>query len=232
MGLTSALQIGRSALAFAQSALQITGNNVANASTPGFTRQTAIASPQRNSHIGPNAFIGNGVYLSAIQRHVDEAINSRIRTALGDESFSGVRQDLLTQIETLQNELSDAGLSSGLSQFFNAWSELANNPTDPAIRSLVVQQGATLAEQVTSLRSDYTDVRAQLDPNLDIQVRHADDLAAQIAEMNSAIVQAERGQGRESSLRDQRDRLLDELSSLMPISVVQTDSGSVDVFVG
>ena len=225
MGLTSALQIGRSALHYAQAALQVTGNNMANATTPGFTRQTAIAAPLRGERLGAGSFTGGGVMLSAIQRHVDEAINSRIRGALGDEQRALTRQNLFSQIESIQNELTGSDLSSALTRFFNAWSELANNPSDLSVRTLVIEEGVSLAGRLR-------DVRDQIDRDAALQVGRADELLTGIASLNLSIAQAEQGQGTASSLRDQRDQLIDELSTMLDVSVVQHESGTVDLFVG
>lgn len=232
MGLTSALQIGRSALNYAQAALQITGNNMANATTPGFTRQTAVASSQRGDRLGANSSTGGGVLLSAIQRHVDEAINARLRSAIGDEQQALTRQNLYGQIESIQNELSDSDLSSSLARFFNAWSELANNPNDLSIRTLVIQEGVSLAGQLRDVRGEYTNVRDQIDRDASLQVGHADELLSGIASLNISIAQAEQGHGSASSLRDQRDQLISELSQYMDVSVVEQPSGTVDLFVG
>ncbi len=232
MGLTSALQIGRTALNYAQAALQITGNNMANATTPGFTRQTAVAAPLTGDRLGRNSSTGGGVMLSAIRRHVDEAINARIRGAIGNEQSALTRQNLFNQIEAIQSELTDSDLSSALTRFFNSWSELANNPGDLSVRTLVVQEGVSLSGRLQDTRRDYVDVRNQIDRDMALQVGRADELLTQIASMNVSIVQAEQGQGTASSLRDQRDQLVDELAGYMDISVVQQPAGTVDIFVG
>lgn len=232
MGLTSALHIGRSALHYAQAALQVTGNNMANAATPGFTRQTAVATPLRGERLNAFSFTGGGVMLSSIQRHVDEAVNTRIRSALGDEQRGLTRQSLLSQIESIQNELTGSDLSSALTRFFNAWSELANNPGDLSVRTLVIEEGVSLAERLRDVRGEYTQVRTQIDRDAAQQVARADEILTEIASLNLSIAQAEQGQGTASSLRDQRDRLIDELAGLMDVSVVQQPSGTVDLFVG
>ncbi len=232
MGLTSALQIGRSALNYAQAALQITGNNMANATTPGFTRQTAVASSQRGERLGANSSTGGGVLLAAIQRHVDEAINARLRGAISDEQQALTRQNLFNQIESIQNELSDSDLSSSLTRFFNAWSEMANNPNDLSMKTLVIQEGVSLAGQLRDVRGQYSDVRDQIDRDASLQVSRAEELLSGVASLNVLISQAEQGNGTASSLRDQRDLLIDELSGYMDLSVVEQPSGSVDLFVG
>ncbi len=232
MGLTSVLQIGQSGLAASQAALQVAGNNMANAATPGFSRQTATLAAVRGQTIGANSFIGNGVRLQSVVRHVDEAVLSRLRSAISDQKGAEVDQSLLHQIETLQNELSDADISTGLTDFFATWDQLAGQPDDNAVRSLVVQQGANLASQIQDLRQNYTDIQTQIDADLGTAVSTANDLISQIALVNNQIAQSERGQGTDSALRDQRDQMLDQLSELLDINTNEQPAGTVDVFVG
>ncbi len=232
MGLTSSLQIGRSSLAVSQAGLQVVGNNMANATTPGYTRQTVALQPTQGQRYSSNIFMGRGVELEAILRHADTAVIERIRTALSDEHAANIDQDLLIQLETLQNELSDSDLSTGISNFFNAWTELTNRPEDDAVRSLVIQEGAILAEQIKDLRTDYTRMRDQIDRDIGVRIDRVNEILDSVAELNSSIAYSEQGRGTASSLRDQRDILLGELAQFMDISTVEQTSGTVDVFVG
>jgi len=232
MGLTSSLYIGQTAITTSQIGLQVTGNNMANATTPGYTRQTALLAPLRGQRLNAGTFVGRGVGLSDIVRHVDEALQARIRSSLSDEQSYSVRQQLLSQIETLQGELSEYDLSSALDSYFEIWSEMANDPTDQAVRTLVVQQGITLSDHIQNLLSEYTNIRDEIDNSLGLEVEKADELLSQIATLNGAIVNAEQGSGTAGSLRDQRDELLDELSGIMDIRVIEQASGTVDVLVG
>lgn len=232
MGLSGALQIGRSALTVSQVGLQVVGNNMANATTPGYSRQTVAVVPTRGQSIGGGATIGRGVRLESIIRHVDEALQTRIRTALSNEESAIVRQEILAQLEALQNELSEADLSTALNDFFSVWSELANNPTDNAVRQLVIHQGVGLGDQIQELRFGYVGVRRQIDDQIAARVELANELLNQVASLNLTILQAEQGQGSAPSLRDQRDQLLEELSGFMDINVVEQRNGVVDVFVG
>ena len=232
MGLTSVLQIGQSGMSVSQAALQVAGNNMANASTPGFSRQTATLNAVRGQSFGTNSFIGNGVRLQSVVRHVDEAVLGRLRSAISDQSGAEIDQSLLHQIETLQNELSDTDISSGLTDFFATWDQLAGQPDDNAVRALVVQQGANLATQIQDLRQNYVDMQTQVDGDLGTAVSSANNLISQIAQMNNQIALSERGQGTDSALRDQRDQLLDQLSDLVDINTHEQPAGTVDVFVG
>lgn len=231
MSLNGALLIGRSAINASQIGIQVAGNNMANASTPGYTRQTALFAPMRGDRLSARTYLGNGVSVSDIRRNVDEAVRARIRWAIADEQGAAVNQQFLSQIEAAQNELTDGDLSSGLSAFFNSWSELANNPEDAAVRLLTIQQGAAVAQQINELHNSYTDMRDQADADLQARVDAANGLLNDIAALNEAIVQSENGIATNSGLRDERDGKLNELAKYLDITTIHQDNGAVDVLV-
>lgn len=231
MGLTSSLQIGRTALTASQVALQVTGNNFANASTPGYSRQIVSLAPYIDARQG-GMFLGRGVGISGITRQVDQALQARLWTGISQEQFAAVASGTLSLVESTLNELTDNDLSSQFQRFFETWSDLANTPAADGARSLVVQQGRTLASAMRSLRSDLTTLKLQLEGQLGASVEQANNLLQRVADLNAAIVQAEGGSGTANSLRDQRDALIGELSQLIDVSVVEQPSGTLDVLVG
>lgn len=231
MGLTSSLLIGRTALTASQVALQLTGNNIANAATVGYHRQRIGLTPLPGESIGASGFLGRGVGVSDIQRIVDPALQARVRASASDEQAANVELSILNNLESLTNELSNNDLSSQLSAFFNSFSELANNPAGTATRTTVVEQGVSLAAYIRSMRSDMIDQRQQIDTQLGTNVQRADELLSDIASLNGSIVNAELGRGQEGGLRDQRDELIGQLSELMDVSVVEQDNGSADILV-
>lgn len=232
MGLNSALLIGRSAILSSQAAMNIAGNNMANAATPGYHRQIGLLSPGRSSAIGRNQFVGTGVNLVSVHRAVDIALQARLREAISDENSALVDYQFLSSIETLQNELTSDDLSSRLSAFFNTFSELANNPTDHAMRSVVLQQGSSLAGHISTLRDDYGAIRAEVDRSLGVSIEQANGVLTQIATLNAEIAQVEGGSGGEaSSLRDQRDQLIDEVSQYFEVTTIEQANGAMDILV-
>ena len=170
MTLNGALQVGRSALTASQAAIQVAGNNMANAGTVGFHRQSMHLGPVRGEIIGRNTQVGGGVQLLSIRREIDAALQSRYRDAISQQQRDVIDQRFLSAIEALQNELSDTDLSSVLTAFFNSFSELANNPEDNAVRNMVIQQGRNLASRISSLRSDYNVTLDEVDRSLSASI--------------------------------------------------------------
>lgn len=231
MSLVGALHLGRSGLVASQAALQVVGNNMANSATVGYSRQSAVIVPATEVQVGPAAFIGTGARLQQISRHVNEALIARVRASISEENASTAQHELLSQIESIHNELGDSGLSSRLDEFFGMWEDLANNPGDAGLQSLTVAEGRSLAEYIQSIHGDLTTLRTQLDDSLTTAVNAADDLLDRIATLNQQIVITDSGTGAANGLRDERDRLLDELAELVDITTIEQPSGTVDVFI-
>ncbi|MFG0249389.1 MAG: flagellar hook-associated protein FlgK [Phycisphaeraceae bacterium JB051] len=232
MSLSSALQIGRSGILASQTALEVAGNNLANIGTAGYHRQTVSLSTAGGDQISRYITLGQGVTVDSITRNISEALEARIRSSISQGSGSKTEVDVLTQLEALENEFTDVDLSTNLSEFFDAWSELANTPDDPSKRTLVVQQGDKLASFVQDLRSNMIDLRDQVDEQLQAAVDSANDILNSLASINMEIARVDGGTGSANDLRDERDLLLAELSQYMDISTVEQNDGKVDVFVG
>ena len=230
MSLNGSLYIGRSAMLASQAALQIAGHNMANAATPGYHRQSVHMAPLYGSSVGRGLYVGQGVQISAIRREIDTALQARYRDSLSQEGGAGIEYRFLSTIESIQNELTDNDLSSALSDFFNAFSELANNPEDAAIRSIVIQEGQSIAGRIADMRTQYNGLAEEIEQSLHNSVSVANDLLDQIALINVQIVDS--GAGGAGSLMDQRDLLIDELSQYIDITVLPHDNGVVDIQIG
>ena len=231
MSLNGALQIGRSAIVASQAAMQVAGNNMANAATPGFHRRTVHLAGARDELIIGGAYAGTGVQLQSIRREVDTALQARFRDASSQEQANLIDQRFLAALETLQNELTDNDLSSALSDFFNSFSELANNPEDHAVRSLVVETGLAVADRLSALGESYQDTIREIDQALGTSIIQANDLLEGIAMLNGQITQTEQCPSEAGNLRDRRDTLINELSELLEVTVIEQESGAVDILV-
>ncbi|MEP0842794.1 MAG: hypothetical protein HRF43_08790, partial [Phycisphaerae bacterium] len=185
MGLiTSALQIGKSALMAYQSALQVVGNNISNAGSAAYTRQTAVLNPAGGIPLPEGFTPGGGVALTALKRNLDEALENRIRRSIGDQNDALARRQALGRIEAVLNELSDTDLSSALAGLFNAFSALQNTPHDAGARGIVLTAADTLVREIQRQRNDALLLRDELNGDIADAAAKADDLARQIARLN------------------------------------------------
>jgi flagellar hook-associated protein 1 FlgK len=233
MSLVSALNIGKSALAVHQAAIQVTSNNVANAGNADYTRQSPHIVPGSEQLYKPGIFLGSGLNLEAVQRQIDESLQSRIRTSVSDSESATARQQWLSRIEAVFHELGDDDLSSQLSGFFNSWSDLANKPQDIGLRQIVIQNGDSLASSLRDMRTQLDGLRSDLDKRLTTVAQEANSLADRVAYLNEQISTSEAGAGASANaLRDQRDAVLKKLSQLMDIKTQETPDGMVNVLVG
>ncbi|MCH7814311.1 MAG: flagellar hook-associated protein FlgK [Planctomycetes bacterium] len=234
MGLVnSAMQIGRSALQSYQSALQVTGNNVANVGNPDYTRQTLGLSAVHGTALPEGLQPGAGVVLNELKRNLDEALENRLRAAIGEKESAGAIQDSLGRIETLFDDINGLGISSRLTTFFNSFSDVQNTPADLALRDLVVANGASLADGLQFVRDQLKAIGGDIDGQIGELVERADVLAGQIAELNGEIAAAGAGNnGAAHALLDQRDAVLRELSEIVDVTVRPQPDGGIYVYAG
>ncbi|GAA5506094.1 flagellar hook-associated protein FlgK [Novipirellula caenicola] len=234
MGLLGTIQQSKGALDAAQIGLQVVGNNVANANTPGYIRQELQQASAVAVREG-NLISGHGVRPTGIVQVVDEALFERMidaKTALaGAESL----ESAYAQLEELSTDLDNTGLSQQFSLFNNAVHELSTQPGDASLREFVILQGQTLAENIRNVRSKATDRQQAWDGDLKDAASDINRLTQRIAELNLEIATIEGGgliNSDATGLRDQRYSYLEELASYVDLNIQEQPSGAVSVFVG
>ncbi len=228
MSLTSAMLIGRSGLTASQAGVQVAANNIANAATPGYSRQIMSLLPTRGQTLGAAGSVGRGVSIGGIARQVSDAVQARLWSSNSELASASAQLDSLSSLEATLQELTGNDLSSELASFFNTWSNAANLEGS---NTLVVQQGQRLAEFMRGIRSDVLNVREQIQSQLNGLTGRANELLSGIAQLNKSIVRTERGQSQANGLRDQRDMLVTSLSELVDASIVEQADGQYDVLV-
>ena len=232
MSLNGALIIGASALSTSQAALQVTGNNISNVGNPNYSREVGVIADTPSEQLRPGEFIGTGVDLSAIQRQVDESLNSRLNSAMSDNSAASITQQWSGQIESVFNALGSQSLDSQLTNFVGDWSQLGNNPTDTSQRQVVIQDGQTLAQQFNGLSAQLSTMQTNLGSQLTSLATNASQLAQQIAGLNQQISTSQGPAGGNNQLLDQRDAAVQQLSKLVNVQTVNQGNGTVNVYIG
>lgn len=229
MSLTASMLIGRSALTASQLGIQVSGNNIANVATPGYSRQTAFLEPVGSD--GPNASLrsGRGVNVRDVRRQIDEALQQRLWNGVSDQTAAAQQLQSLSTLEATLGELTGNDFTTQLTGFFNVWSERANLTKSSAV---VVQQASKISEFLRRMRSDIDGLRSQIDAQLGAGVAQANKLLETVSDLSRRISISESGQGLANSLRDQRDQVLSELSQLLDVTVVPQSNGSINVLLG
>ncbi len=234
MSLFSSLQLSSNALRVNQLGLQVVSNNIANANTPGYIRQELIQAPGDGYRLG-GSIVGTGVRAVGVQQKVDEFLLQSIRDVKSKIAKSEGLQEANSRLETALAELGENDLSTAMSKFSNAMQDVANQPGNAAIRSLAIQRGRELAEGIQQLSSRVSSIAGNANEEIKSSANQINRLTSSIAAVNKRIVELEGGSSSTSDavgLRDERIKMLDELSTLVDIQAVEQESGAVTVIVG
>jgi len=231
-GIGTALQIGRSALAAYQAAITITGQNIANVGNPDYTRQTGRLEALYGG-TGAGIAPGLGVRLANLQRHVDNAIEARLRLALGARSGAELTYETLNRVEALYNELTEYDLSSQLGEFFKGLADLQTDPLESTARQLVISNADAIIRTLQRQRSGLLEQVNDLNEATQAATKNANALVEEIARLNALIVNTEaQSVGGSAALRDRRDSLLRQLGELIDVQTREQENGVVNVYIG
>ncbi len=233
MGLVNtALQIGRSALLSYQSALQVIGNNISNAGSTDYTRQSPGLSSVGGPALPEGMRPGSGVALTSLRRNLDEALENRLRASLGRNQSDLMQQQSMAEVETLFDPLTGIQLSGRITDFFNNMSQVQNAPEDRSARQLAISSASTLAGTLRHMRMSLGELGEGFNDQIAALVESANGISERVANLNGQIVAAESSGAPASALRDQRDALLRDLGELIDVRVQQQPTGAVIVYVG
>ncbi|MHB8125590.1 MAG: flagellar hook-associated protein FlgK [Desulfitobacteriaceae bacterium] len=219
------LEIASRALQAQQIALNITGHNISNASTQGYTRQIAnlqATSPWTTMANGHNISLGTGVTLDNITRARDAFVDRQYRWETSKQQYWAGKQDALQKIEGIVNEPSDNSLHDDMDKFWNSWSDLSKNPENMGARAVVRERALTLTDSFHHLAQQISDLQKDQDASVRVKIHQINVYTQQIKDINSQIKNAEVNGDSPNDLRDRRDSLVDELSSLVGVRVIET----------
>lgn len=226
MSILGTLSIGSQALKAHQLAIQTTGHNLANSATPGYSRQRVEVVSAYPSFIG-GVFVGQGVDVAALSRVIDRFAESELLSLHGDIGSSESESQALTSIQ--EAFPLSGGVNGALSEFFGALSDLANNPAGLTERVSVIGKARNLAENLGQTHRVLTALQRNLDEDLQSASQRVNVLTEQIAGLNQQIAATELRGDSANDFRDQRQTLLQELSSLTGATTREEQSGQVTV---
>ncbi|HOV79652.1 MAG TPA: flagellar hook-associated protein FlgK [Bacillota bacterium] len=232
------LETARRGMATGRLGMDVTGHNVANANTPGYTRQRAeqaASYPYTVPSLGRPAMagqIGTGVVVEQIKRVRDNFLDGQIRVETNALGAWQAQNDALSEIETIFMEPSENGLNTLFSNFWAGWQELSKNGESNPLRTSLVQNAVSLANGFNHIYRQLETVRGNLNQLMQIDVDDINAKAQQIANLNTQIVNIRAAGDQPNDLMDRRDLLLDELAELTNFTVTDLGDGSISINIG
>jgi flagellar hook-associated protein 1 len=222
-GLNTALSIGVQALEVTQGGLNATSNNIANANTPGYTREIPQISENAESVSG-GTVSGGGVTLEGLQSVRDELLNLQIAQQTSAQSSEDAQYSSLEQV---QNYFASNGedIGTALSNFSSSLTALSANASNASDQQAVLTSGQDLAQAFNTTASGLTSAQSEADSEVTQTVSQINSLTSQIAQLNGQVAQLTASGQDGGTVEDQRDQLVQQLSQLTGIAVTQSSNG-------
>lgn len=227
--MSSLINSAMSGLSAAQAALNTVSNNISSYNVTGYTRQNTILGAS-NSTLTGGGWVGNGVYVSGVQREYDAFITNQLRAADTQSSGLTTRYQQMSKIDDVLSDTTNS-LSTTLQSFFTSLQTLVSNAEDPAARQTVLGKADGLINQFKVTDQYLRDQDKQVNTSISSSVDQINNYAKQIANLNDQISRLT-GVGAGSSpneLLDQRDQLVSELNKIVGVEVAVQDSGTYNV---
>ncbi|MEI8362926.1 MAG: flagellar hook-associated protein FlgK [Betaproteobacteria bacterium] len=225
------LSIGKSALSAAQVGLATTGHNIANASTPGYSRQVVVQAAAQAQNFG-YGFVGQGTEVAAVTRSYNEILNKQMINSQAVSTSSTIYSSNLNKLDNMLSDAS-AGINPAITDFFSSVNDLAASPSDIPTRQSMLSNAQSLVNRLQSTSNRLNEVRNDINTQISGSVNLVNTYARQISALNNSIETAISNDGNPANdLMDQRDQLVLELSKQIKTTVVPQGQGSYNIYVG
>ncbi len=226
----SLLNVGARALLANQIALQTTGNNIANANTVGYSRQTAVMSQVPGQYTG-SGYIGKGVEVSTIERAHSDFLTTQAAQAASVSSMDSTRANQLSSLEDIFTG-GASGLGASVTDMLNSLSDVASTPTDITARNVVLTRADEMAARFRDAQSRLDDLQQGVKSQLGNAVTTINSLATRVAALNQQIARSQGSGQAPNDLLDQRDQAMRDLNHQVQTTTVAADDGTMSVFIG
>jgi flagellar hook-associated protein 1 len=222
-GLNTSLLTAMHALMAQQAGMNVTSNNIANANTPGYSRQVPVFSEAEPCSEG-SLLLGNGVQLEKFQSIRDELLDFRIREETSQQSSAETQTNATQQIQPLFTTTGQ-DIGSQISAFFTSISQLSADPSNASLREGVITSGQNLAVSFHTAVSRLSQIQTGLDGSVVQDVGQINQLAQQVAGLNTELISLQAGGQDGGTVKDQQTELIRQLSQLTSVAVIQTERG-------
>lgn len=223
--MTSLLNIGKTGLHASKKALEVTGHNISNANTEGYSRQKV--NQQTNIPVTNDGVLtGTGVRVKSVTRVNDRFVERRLRDTMSNGEYHTNRSDQLSQVEEIFNEIDNEGLNKVLNKFFNSFRDLANQPDNETVRSVVRDNAMLVVKDFKRISSSLEMISKNIDNKVQRDVADINQDTETIANLNRKIRELEAIHEETGDLRDQRDNALKSLATKIKVKTYQDERGN------
>ncbi|MGN8245030.1 flagellar hook-associated protein FlgK [Cellulomonas soli] len=236
MSTFSGLGTALSSLIAQRQALEVSGQNVANANTVGYTRQRATMVSQPTavvaSMFSTSDGVGNGTRVNGVARLADSFLDAQVRVTTSSTAYLSVRATAYSTLEKSVGEPAKTGLATQLSSMWSAWQDLGNTPNKDSARAVVMETSTAVVDRLASLYTAAQTQWEQARTSTVGAVAEANTIGANVADLNKQILNIQNAGGNANELMDQRDLYVTQLSELVGGVASVRDNGQIDVLVG
>ena len=229
MSSSALMSIGQRAMFANYASMQTTGHNIANAQTPGYSRQTVQLATSGGQSTGAG-FFGKGVDVVTVQRASDAFLTSQSQVASSMAAMDDARSTNLQQLETVFPP-GDNGMGASVGTFMNSFVDLANSPSDSSARQVILSNAAEVADRFATAGSQLDRLQNGVTSDLRNSVAQVNQMAAQVAALNGDIAALRGSSSAPNDLLDQRDQLVKQMGNLIKVSTITADDGTMGVFI-
>ncbi len=223
------MNIAKTSLLTHQTAIDLTGANIANVNTAGYTQQRAMLSSLASTGIGVTQ-TQTGVQIDAIERVYDRFLASQITGSVSDLGYSEMLWEEMEKVEMIFNESLDGGVADMLNRFWGSWEDLSANPSGQAERVALLSVSESLASLLRSSGQELVDLQGDINLQLSDMVIQANSAIDAIADLNMKIMEGMSQQGNINDLLDKRTEALNRLAGFINFNFLEDASGAVNVY--
>lgn len=229
MSISGLLNTAWGAISSNQIAMNVTGSNISNVNTPGYTRQRAEINSISSVDVasGKSEF---GVVVTDIKQLYNRYLEMQLAEQNQIAGYDSTRQEIMGKVEGIFAESGNSGLNELLTQFWNSWESLSTNPTNQVARYSVVSTAGNLASLFRENSNVLTDLQQDIQDSLVYSVKDVNTLTGEIANLNQQILATGSDSGDANALKDRRMELLKDLGGNIDISYYENDQGPISVF--
>jgi len=227
-GLGLVLSIAKDAMAAQQYGVNVTAHNIANVSTDGYSRQTSVNEAKEPAPYA-GLLLGRGVDTTQVLRTTDQFIEKQLRERKSDMLTSQELENYMQVLEGMFNENSESSISTMLSEFWNLWHDIANNPSGSPERIALYEHSILMSDQFDTLNTDLTQLQTDLTNAMNAGINEINQITSELAQVNSQLVGMETGISIANDLRDKRNTLTSELGQYIDVKGFEQSNGSLSI---